>query len=43
MEFEGGDGEIEAKSMGVKVRSRVVREFEGGRGKIEGGERILGW
>ena len=25
----------------VKVNSRMVVEFEGGKGKIEGGERIL--
>ena len=27
----------------VKVKSRVVKEFEGGEEKIEGGERIRGW
>ena len=27
----------------VKASSRVVKEFEGGEGKIEGGEGIQGW
>ena len=27
----------------VKAKSRVVTEFEGGEGKIEGGEGIRGW
>ena len=27
----------------VKAKSRVVKEFEGGEGKIEDGEGIRGW
>ena len=27
----------------VKAKSKVVKEFKGGEGKIEGGEGILGW
>ena len=27
----------------VKAKLRIVKEFEGGEGKIEGGERIQGW
>ncbi len=27
----------------VKIKLKVVREFEGGEGKIKGSERILGW
>ena len=31
------------KSRVVKGKSRVMKEFKGSEGKIEGGERIRGW
>ena len=33
---------LKAKSWVVNANLRVVKEFEGGEGKIEGGERIQG-
>ena len=35
--------EVKLKSKVVKAKLRVVNEFAGGEGKIEGGEGIRGW